>query len=151
MPKPAIGEWSAWADINETCPHTNPAAYHVRLSSDGRAFGLGRLLDVDVDGLLTMGCTVRMERRRYDFVSGMTKCQGHSEANLLYLMLHHSRIKEVIPNLSVQYRYMPFETRDDAANREEQMLKQYIMHFGELPPLNCAIPDRHGKWCWDDE
>ena len=87
-----------------------------------------------------------MESRRKQFIYAVEKGSGHSEGNLLYLLLRHSPLKARFPNHRVEFRFRP-ETDKQAANAAEaRLIKAYIREFGEVPPLNSAIPDRYGSW-----
>jgi hypothetical protein len=103
-------------------------------------------LGVDVQGILTIGETSNMEKRRNDFVCGMDRCYGHSEANLLYYLMRHTVFGQTFAGTSVEFAFAPMP---DEATRElvqEQLIKRYWCRHGELPPLQSNIPQRYGEW-----
>lgn len=138
--------WSDWKDIAESCGHWNAAIYEIRLMTKGKPSLIRRWLGDDAGGLLTIGQTKNMESRRNNFIRGMTKCEKHSAGNLLYFILAHSRMRSIVPMHGIQYRFLKMRTAADAKLLEALNVKQYIIKFGEPPPLNSAIPDRYGEW-----
>ncbi len=91
-----------------------------------------------------------MERRRKAFLRGLARGRGHSEANLLRLLQKHSHLNRLYPDGEIQFTYAKRAKREDAAEAEEVLLKEYVVRFGELPPLNAAIPNRYNWQSWED-
>jgi hypothetical protein len=138
--------WSSWKPLKVSCQNYGAASYNLRLMTPTGPLAIARFLGVDKRGLLTIGETGNMEKRRTDFVRAIEKCTGHSEGNLLHLILLHSQIKKLHPEHALQYRFLAEADKAAAKFSEEQMIKSYIRKYGEPPPLNCAIPDRYGNW-----
>lgn len=127
-----------------------PGVYVIRIvnPSDRSAWRISRLLDADPAGVLSIGQSSNLEKRRRNFISGVTKCYGHSEGNLLHLVARHANDAErfgddVLAAIEWMFEYVE---GDDAEPHEERLLKQYVRRFGEPPPLNSVIPDRYGAW-----
>jgi hypothetical protein len=87
-----------------------------------------------------------MESRRRQFIYAVEKCSGHSEGNLLYYLLRHSPLNERFPHHQLEYRFRGEDNKAAAKSAEARLIKAYIREFGEVPPLNSAIPDRYGSW-----
>lgn len=157
----AIGmrSWCAMYLPNGTWQPVHPAptvearagVYVIRIVDRNRRrpWSISRLLDMDPEGVLSIGQSSNLERRRRGFVSGVTRCYGHSEGNLLHLVARHAHRadkfgKDLLSAIEWRFQYV----HDTAAAKahENTLLKQYIRRFGEPPPLNSAIPDRYGAW-----
>src|SRR4051794_37827302 len=81
-------KWTEWKKIETASGRSEPAAYRIALlDAAGSPFPINRMLGTDREGRLSIGKTANMESRRAQFLSGMNKCYGHSEGNLLYLLL----------------------------------------------------------------
>lgn len=145
------GDGNAWRDIDQPSGSSDPAIYEMRLvDEDGIPIPLGRFLNVDADGIISIGLTTSMEQRRQQFVCGVVNCYGHSEGNLLNLLRRFSRLQDVFPNAKCQYRFASAAEVDLAA-RERSAIKRYVRRFGEVPPLNSAIPGRYDIPSWQEE
>ncbi len=140
--------WSRWCPLDHPCGHSGPAVYQVRLCSARSPHSIGRLLRRDPGGLLCIVMTVDMQRRRRAFVQGLKRGRGHSEANLLYRLEKSTPLKRLIPSRMYQYRFRPARNRIDAQRLEERLIKRYVKQFGEVPPLNSAIPNRYLQHGW---
>lgn len=138
-------EWSEWFPLSTPSTHYEPAVYQIRLLANGVPFIINRLLGADPEAILTIGKTKNMEGRRRQFASGVEKCYGHSEANLLHLLVRYSRFKTVVSSHAVEYRFTIRESDELAIEHEAALLRAYIVQHGELPPLNSILPDRYGE------
>ena len=141
--------WTEWTDMYESFQHWEPAAYRVRLLKDGKSIPMNRVLGPDIQGLLSIGKTKNIESRRAQFISGVRNGYGHSEGNLLRLLLLYSGLKErVSPQPQIECQFLPCKSEDEAIEMEARLLKDYLCRFGELPPLNSAIPNRYEEMTW---
>ena len=136
-----------WTSISERPVRDLAGVYAVRLVDGDRSPRLvRRFLDEDDEGLLCLGQSKNLEQRRTQFINGVQKCVGHSEANLLHLLGLHARtraraqLENVLSMLEWRVEYC------SPKKREEELIKSYIKRFGEAPPLNSAIPNRYGLW-----
>lgn len=109
-----------------------------------------RFFDKDPNGILSLGKAGDMERRRKQFVDGWKKQRAHSEGILLSILEKYAvhRIDAKYPNSDFFYSYLGLETEQRAIQEERWLIKKYVMHFGEVPPLNSAIPKRYDYPDW---
>lgn len=135
--------WTRWRSIETHADHSGSGVYLVRICIDGVTQPLQRFLGEDRLGLLTIGMTGNMEKRRRQFVLGLKTGRGHSEANLLHQLLDLRRFRSRLPSCVYQYRFIRTRTREGAGDLEEALLKRYLRRFGEVPPLNSVIPNRY--------
>lgn len=142
--------WSQWKDVEEASRCSIPATYQIRLINRSKPISISRFLDTDFDGLLSIGMTSNMERRRKQFISGWKRKRGHSEGNLLYLLEKYSGIKNKFNDYSVQYRFEKATSGMNAGQLERILIKKYVKRFGEVPPLNSSIPARYDAESWAD-
>ncbi len=141
--------WSLWKPIAEASKHPGAAVYQVRAkTSNGKVFAVARMLGEDANGLLTIGKTGRMEGRRRNFVRGLKVKRGHSEGCLLGRLLRHTELANRVGASGVEYRFAEQPSEVAATEAEHSLLSQYLLRFGELPPLNSAIPSRHDEATW---
>ena len=139
--------WSKWLNVANQIAYSGPAIYELRVvNKNGNPFKLNRFLGQDPEGILSIGETNNMEKRRSQFISGITKCYGHSECNLLYYLLKNTAFATAFDSYRLEYRYSSCTTKHDAQQEERVSIKTYICKFGEVPPLNSAIPDRYNGW-----
>jgi hypothetical protein len=137
--------WSAWKLLDLYAQYTGPAVYNIRLCRQTVPAAIPRFLGTDPSGLLCIGKTTNMEKRRLQFLRGIEKGRGHSEANLLYILRQYSTLEIDYRDYGYEYRFVPVEA-GQARALEETEIKTYVRTFGEAPPLNSAIPDRYGTW-----
>lgn len=143
-------EWSPWQSIEAGNSTSGPAVYKIRLASNGEPVAIPRFLRIDSVGTLSIGVSRNMDKRRKNFLRSLARGRGHSEANLLRLLQMHSHLNRLYPDGEIQFTYAKRAKREDAAKAEEVLLKEYVVRFGELPPLNSAIPNRYNWQSWED-
>lgn len=138
--------WSEWQEIVLSPECTGAAIYRVRLLNNetDKPLLINRFLGVDGLGIVSLGKATNIKRRIQQFCHGVEKCQGHSEGNLFNLINQYcTHIKQL--NCSIEYQYKIVEV-DLLSYEEEHLIKDYIKYFGEVPPLNSAIPRRYDSW-----
>ncbi len=140
--------WRDWCDLEDSCDHVGPAVYQIRICGHRTPRSIGRLLRSDTAGILCIGMTDNMRRRYRAFVRGLNRGRGHSEANLLHRLETFTALKRLMPRRIYQYRFLPVLNRADAQMLEERLIKDYVKRFGEVPPLNSAIPNRYRENGW---
>jgi hypothetical protein len=138
--------FSNWFTIDTAPDHCGPALYEFRLVENGRAVPLGRMLGVDAEGILVIGCTGDMESRCYQSRSGRRSASGSSTMNWLYYLERYSPLPALYPNAGYEYRFAVAGSVVEAAAWEERRLKRYWCRFGEAPPLNSIVPNRYGDY-----
>jgi len=82
------------------------------------------------------------------FTYGLKGGRGHSEGYLLYLVNRYSLFKAKYSKPKYQYHYQKLRTKNAAKTIESKLIKDYFKQYGELPPLNSAMPNRHHKKTW---
>jgi hypothetical protein len=123
--------------------YSGPATYKIRLVADDVVVSIPRFFREDGSGVLQIGVTNNLENRRRRFVRGLAIGTGHSEANLLHMLERHSALRRIFRNARYEIAYRMADLRKSAATKEELLLKAYLFRFGEVPPLNSAIPRRY--------
>jgi hypothetical protein len=88
--------------------------------------------------------TKNMKARHRDFLQGLTRGRGHSEANLLHRLERRGPLTK-LKSRRYEYRFRVVKDREAAMALEEGLIKLYVQRFGEAPPLNSAIPNRYGE------
>jgi hypothetical protein len=134
-----------WLPLNKQV-YARAGVYAVRLvSKGGRPRPIRRFLDRDGEGILCIGQSSNLEKRRTQFINGVLKRVGHSEGNLLSIISEHahrrSELEGGISTLHWCIQYCP-----PRKTLEEKLIKNYVRRFGEAPPLNSVIPNRYGDW-----
>ena len=105
-----------------------------------------RIAGEDSDGTLVIGQAKKLEVRFSQFVSGVAKAVGHSEANLLHYLFWKSRSfsnKYIGKKIMFYYLLTPEKDLDE---KERYNIIWYIKQYGEPPLLNRSIPNRYGDW-----
>ena len=140
-------EWSPWVSVSIASSWKESAVYRFRLLASGKPASIPRFLRPDSEGILSIGVSGNMDRRRARFIRGYSKGRGHSEANLLHI-LNKLSTSASIPLDQIEYSYSICPNRAVALSLEERLLKQYFLAYGEVPPLNSAIPGRYESTGW---
>jgi hypothetical protein len=152
-----MSNWSKWRDISSINNFTKelskvPGVYKIRLSdSAGRSHPIGRLLGIDKKGVLAIGESANLARRIKEFYKAYIgdKFMRHSVGDRLFLVwvCQYSHFKTTYQNNSkVQFIVMKLNNKTEAETEEERLLKEYFKTYGELPPLNSLLPDKHIGW-----
>ena len=140
-------KWMGWLNINEKCNYQGPAVYKVRLTNaNSNAYALERLLKADKKGIMCIGHTSNMKQRRAQFVSAINRASGHSEMNLVYYLKDYPNFLKRFKDENFQYSFCKCSGVAESRKKEEKLIKSYFKEFGEVPPLNSAIPNRYKKW-----
>jgi hypothetical protein len=138
--------WTTWWSLDRIAGYRGPAVYKIRLCHTDIPASIPRFLGTDTNGIVSIGKTSNMEKRRLQFVRGLQKGRGHSEANLLHILGQHSTLATIYPDHYYEYSFLQIMQPGQENVIEEAQIKAYVRQFGEVPPLNSAIPDRYGMW-----
>ncbi|HEY0733418.1 MAG TPA: hypothetical protein VGD69_00805 [Herpetosiphonaceae bacterium] len=141
-----VYEWSGWQPLDRPALYNRLAVYKIRLIQHDLPASIPRFLGVDTAGMLSIGKTTNMETRRLQFIRGTEKGRGHSSGNLLHLLRQHSPLMITFPEHRYEYTFVQVKELGEETTLEEAEIKAYVRTFGEVPPLNSAIPDRYGEW-----
>jgi hypothetical protein len=110
-------------------------------------FPFARFLGIDKRGLLYVGERANMESARKDIVTGIENWHKHMAGIMIHILRKYSRFFRRYHSFSrLEYRFEQHQSKDSRKRREEQLIKKYVCKFGEVPPLNSAIPNRHYDW-----
>lgn len=124
-----------------------PAVYKVFPPKSIRPKAIPRFLGNDEERVLFIGQSSRLKGRLNDFLGSMAGGNGpHVEGDLIYILnreIHDLNLQDVM----FSYKVMP--TQEAAENEEQSLIKRYVQRFGEVPPINSAIPNRNGPWPTD--
>lgn len=139
---------SLWKDLTKKSNHREAAIYKIRLVDEkNKPVPIERFLCKDEEAVLCIGSTNNMERRLTRFkYSRKTGKGGHSEASLMFLLEKFCSFKQKYKNYKLQYRFWKQKSEAKTKKEEEKLIKKYIKRFGEVPPLNSAIPNKRGYW-----
>lgn len=143
-----VNGWTDWIGIDEHSDYQNSAVYKVRLvDSNEKCCQLERLLKPDEEGIMCIGQTSNMERRRKQFKTAIGKGKGHSSGNLVWYLNKNSNLQGKSPSRfqNFQYRFRKCSNDYRCKNDESVLIKKYFREFGEVPPLNSSIPKRDEK------
>jgi hypothetical protein len=137
-----------WIDIERNPNYKGFGVYRIRLvNSKGSEIEIPRFLDKDKDGILLIGRSKDLERRIKCF-RGAMKGRGcaHSEGQRLGLIIKSTNFKRNY-RYKIQYQYSFRRLQDEThiQKAEEQLLKGYFRKYGEAPPLNNNLPNKHER------
>ena len=140
-------DWTEWLDIDASSEHKSPAVYKVRLiDANGKCCQLPRLLRADEEGIMCIGQTSNMERRRKQFLTAMNKGYGHSSMNLVFYLDAYTDFQNKFKNAKFQYSFCRCSSVVKGKDYESALVKSYFKKFGEVPPLSSSIPNRYKGW-----
>ena len=132
-----------WHPLSEPAGYDGPAIYAIRLLNNGVVATIPRFLAPDNEGLLTIGMTSNLDRRRNQFMRGRKKGRGHSASNLLFLLDTKRKFASQFNTPEFEILFHAVEDKETAAHREAEMIRKYLFRFGEVPPLSSAVPNRY--------
>ncbi len=149
--------WSKWLNVD----HFNsigkkPGVYKIRLAHSGNHHSalISRLLGKDKCGLLSIGHSVNVSNRIQNFYRVAGKMPGffkHSAGDRLFLAQICARATSntYFSNKIIQFSSILVQSKEEAKELEERLLKCYFKKYGELPPLNSSMPDGNVQ-IWDE-
>ena len=140
-------KWTDWFNIDDKCDYRGPAVYKVRLTNaNGNACTLERLLRADEEGIMCIGRASDMKQRNAQFLTAIKAAYGHSEMNLVYYLNGYTDFKKKFKDGQFHYCFCKCADVAESKSEEEKLIKSYFLKFGEVPPLNSAIPKRYELW-----
>ena len=139
--------WTKWKNIDVESehnghPYNDCAIYKVRMRVGNKTETIPRFFEADKKGLLYIGKTTNLERRRRQFISGWERGYGHAGANLLYWLDNNTNIRRRFKNYICEYSFKRIK-RNQLKRLESQEIREYVKRYGEVPPLNSIFPGRN--------
>lgn len=140
--------WPDWRPLSQPCECEGPAVYMIRLTNGESVTPIPRFLALDNRGILVIGKSDDMNRRRRQFKQAAEGTPGHSEVYLLRLALQFTAFSVRFPAAFCEYRYAAVNDEVAAERAEELVGKAYARRYGEPPPFNHAIPNPYDLEGW---
>jgi hypothetical protein len=134
--------------VTQPTDYTGPALYRIRLARMRKPLPIERFLTTDKTGILAVGIAASMETRRKDFLTGLKNCSRNPEGSLLHLIEVHSIFNRKYRKCVYEYSFVKMRSRFDAHVAERKLVKAYFKKFGEVPPMNSALPGRNEASHW---
>ena len=148
-----MGDWSSWKEISRidevAVRFRCPGVYKIRLADQQeKAMPIPRFLGADKEGLLAIGESKNLSRRIRQFYRAYSgQSFRHSVAERLFLLLFKwINSGSTVKTSRLEFSCMKLRDKAEAQTAEEMLLKTYFKKFGELPPLNSSLPDKHVDW-----
>ena len=135
---------TGWTEITEPANYNGAAVYEIRIVERGKPAIINRFLGSDNRGIIVIGMSTKMENRRRNFIYGMNQGRRHSEMNLLFRIRKFMSFNQRFSKPVFQYKFFKVTSKEEAKRGESCLIKAYIKKFGEVPPLNSAIPKQSG-------
>jgi len=139
-----------WCSRNlyESTSWNGPGVYRIRLVRDGKPVPIRRFNGTDYEGILVIGCSSNIERRRKQFIRASSGKKDHSEGIQWYLVTNFSRFRNIYSRgrYSLQFDFIKTKSKEEAERIEEEEIWTYFEKHSETPPLNAAIPGREKKF-----
>jgi hypothetical protein len=129
--------------ITQETNYGGPGVYWIKLLRNQRPFEINRLGGPDKSGILAIGCTDNVERRRKQFIDSSGGKYGHSEGMQWFLVRKFWKLGS--QEYSLQFEYIKLSSKEASKTEEKEKIQEYFKEYLESPPLNGAIPERK-KW-----
>jgi len=139
-----MSDWNSISIDNET-GYDGHGVYRILATKGGKAVKIPRFRKVDEGGVLVIGRTDNIERRRKQFVKSSRGNHGHSEGKQWWLVKHFSNFGE---EFSLMFDFTRLKSREEAKKMERREIQDYFKKFLELSPLNSIMPKRND---WFDQ
>lgn len=140
-----------WFELQHATDCDGPALYRLRLGdASGQPIPIPTLLDgPDPSGVIDIGEAGNFEQRRWQIISGVERCYGHSAGNLFRYLCLFTRLQEVHPGCRLQFTFRPASSKGEAEVWEAEAIKEYIIRRGQLPILNRELPRPYDDETWN--
>ena len=129
-------------EIQQNDIDSKPGIYRIYAPK----FDCSRLLGVDRSGLLYVGKSKNLRQRLKNL---RTACELNRQVTpdkrgeihvfgkaLFNLIESTDNFLEMHPHLKPNGLYIQFEYTDDYSKKETELLREYLLKFGEVPPFN---------------
>ena len=139
--------WSEWIPIGELLDYKGLATYEISIVRNRKPIPVKRWCSTDQAGIVCIGQGI-LKQRVYHFYYAVIRRQAwasHSAGILYSILKRRAKLFSKSGNHQLEIRYCPVISKKKAKKLEAILLKKYLMKFGELPPLNSAIPSKVWK------
>ena len=140
--------WSEWMDTGEIPNYEGCGVYEIRLADpEGFPVEVPRFIDTDKEGILQICSSENIKRGIYRFLRATEgKRYTHAEGVRLRVLKKYTNFEERYKNCKMQYSFKKQLNRGEARVEQERLLKCYVKKYGEVPPNNNNLPDKHINW-----
>ena len=140
--------WSEWTDISETPNYQGCGVYKIRLAdAEGFPVEVPRFIDTDKDGILQICYSGNIKKGIYRFLRATEgKRYAHAEGIRLRVLKKYTNFEERYKDCKMQYSFKKQLNGGEARVEQERLLKCYVKKYGEVPPNNNNLPDKHIDW-----
>lgn len=123
-------------NLNEDPNLQVKGVYKLFLYEGGKPISISRFLDKDQTGLVYIGATEKRDLayRLKCFLGSKNHLTKHNNHSWGFKIAKNTKLIEITTKLIFKYEVIP--VLNDAKEEERKQLKNYIDHFGEVPPLN---------------
>jgi hypothetical protein len=143
--------WSDWLKldlpgIEGRADYQWPGVYKIRIVDEHNApVVIGRFLATDKGGLLAIGESKNVAHRLKQFYRAFNgKEFKHSVANRFFIVRYALITAKSTFNIDfLEFTAFRLANKAAAQAEEERLLKKYFKTYGELPPLNGAMPEKN--------
>ncbi len=141
-------KWCEWKEIDQPTVYCSHAVYQLRyVDASASPCSIARFLGADPAGILYIGERASMEQARIDIKAGIDSWNKHMAGIMIHILRRYSEaFRQRHTQSRLQYRFEEHASKESRKRREERLIKEYVVRFGEVPPLNSAIPNRHAAW-----
>ncbi|MFC1949015.1 hypothetical protein ACFLW0_02450 [Chloroflexota bacterium] len=153
-----MSEWTNWEDINRINElrenYCWPGVYKIRIADvDCNPFQIDRFLGSDSEGIVVIGNSINVFNRVRNFLKAYEgKYHKHSAGSRAFLlraflgMGKTNFTRNIYRDGRLMFTAVKLNSKPEAILEEEELLKVYFLTYGELPPLNRALPDDKVEW-----
>ncbi len=128
------------SNLDEKVDYNESGIYRIRLFRNGEFVEIPRLGGFDEKGMLVIGETKRINRRRRKFIRAAQKGEApHSEGKQYWLM---NQFSDLLEEDDLKFEYLELTSKKDAKKKEKEEIRKYFKKYLEVPPLNSNLPNR---------
>jgi len=147
--------WTNFEDINRAKELRRtlrwPGVYKIQITdTKGNPRKIERFLGTDREGILGIGNSSNIGDRIVDFFKANEGTYGrHSVGSRAFLIRAFMNLqitnfgRNIYGNSHLMFAAYRVNTKEEAEIAEEALLKEYFLRYGELPPLNSALQEKH--------
>lgn len=132
-----------WIKVETEAGYKGPAVYKISLRDKNcKPIPISRFLEEDAKGILFIGSTKDMERRRKQCINALkNNTKGHACRMLRFLKIK-TKFTKKFPKAEFYYSFSKRDLGEDAKKGEGEEIRSYLKKYGEVPVLNSDVPNR---------